>query len=148
MTQLRLKSVNGSNLEDEWRNGANTYLGTTVGGYPNMFHIYGLHGPTLLSNGPTSVEIQGRWIADCIEKMERNRMKYINPKPEAVKAWKDHIVQLNDRSLFPTTQSTYMGGSIPGKVKEPVCYSAGVATYSKEIREALDSMEGFGKVML
>ncbi|KAI1363470.1 hypothetical protein F5Y08DRAFT_309489 [Xylaria arbuscula] len=148
MTQLGLKSINETYLEDEWKHGANTYLGTTVGGYPNMFHIYGVHGPTLLCNGPTGVEIQGRWVADCIEKMERNQIKYINPKSEAVKAWKEHVVEMNDRSLFPTTQSTYMGGSIPGKVKEPVCYSGGVATYSKEIRMALDSMEGFDKVML
>ncbi|KAI0525528.1 hypothetical protein F5B22DRAFT_633621 [Xylaria bambusicola] len=148
MTQLGLKSINGTNLEDEWKDGANTYLGLTVGGYPNLFHIYGVHGPTLLSNGPTSVEVQGRWIADCIEKMERKKIKYINPKPDAVRTWKDHIVELNNRTLLPTTRSTYMGGSIPGKIKEPVCYTAGVGRYYTEIRNALDSMDGFDKVML
>ncbi len=147
MTQLGLKSINETKLEEEWKNGANTYLGTTVGGYPNMFHIYGVHGPTLLSNGPTSVEVQGRWIADCITKMEANNIKYINPKPEAVKAWKDHILELNNRTLLPTTRSTYMGGSIPGKVQEPVCYTAGIPKYVREIRKALDTMDGFEKVM-
>ncbi len=53
MTQLGLKSIDGAELEKEWISGAKTYLGTTVSGYPNMFHIYGPHGPTLLSNGPT-----------------------------------------------------------------------------------------------
>jgi hypothetical protein len=147
MTQLGLKSINETKLDEEWKNGAQTYLGTTVGGYPNMFHIYGVHGPTLLSNGPTSVELQGRWIADCIAKMERNKIKYINPKPEAVKAWKDHIVELNDRTLFPTTRSTYMGGSIPDKIQEPVCYSGGIPAYVLEIRKALDTLDGFEKVM-
>ena len=36
-----------------------------------------------------------------------------------------------------------MGGSIPGKIYEPVCYSGGIPKYKKEIRNALDSMEGF-----
>lgn len=146
MTQLGLKSINDTKLEEEWVNGAKTYLGTTVGGYPNMFHIYGVHGPTLLSNGPSTVEVQGRWIADCIDKMKAGNLKYINPKPEAVQNWKNHVLELNDKTLFPTTRSTYMGGSIPGKVYEPVCYSGGIPAYVREIRQALDHMEGFEQV--
>lgn len=143
MTQLGLESISKTNLQDEWKDGANTYLGMTVSGYPNMFHIYGAHGPTLLSNGPSTVEVQGRWIVDCLEKMKLEGISYINPKPEASKAWKDHIVKLNNMSLFPTTRSTYMGGSIPGKAFEPVCYAGGIPTYVTEIRQALDTMEGF-----
>ncbi|KAI1492586.1 hypothetical protein F5X96DRAFT_364086 [Biscogniauxia mediterranea] len=143
MTQLGLKSINDTKLEEEWVNGARTYLGTTVSGYPNMFHIYGVHGPTLLSNGPTAIEVQGRWIADCMDKMKKNNIKYINPKLEASKEWKNHLVEVNNKSLFPTTRSTYMGGSIPGKAYEPVCYPDGIPEYIKEIRKALDHMEGF-----
>lgn len=90
--------------------------------------------------------IQGRWIADAIDKIETGGIKYIDPKLEAADAWKQHIVELNDKSLFPTTRSTYMGGSIPGKVYEPVCYSGGIPAYAIEIREALDHMEGFDVV--
>lgn len=147
MTQLGLKSIHGAELDKEWKTGAKTYLGTTVSGYPNMFHIYGPHGPTLLSNGPTSVAVQGRWITDAIAKMEANDVKYINPKPEAADEWKKHIVELNNRTLLPTTRSTYMGGSIPGKVYEPVCYTAGIPAYALEIRGALDKWdEGFDVV--
>ncbi|KAF4952724.1 hypothetical protein FSARC_12574 [Fusarium sarcochroum] len=143
MTQLGLQSIYGTELEKEWKTGAKTYLGTTTPGYPNMFHIYGVHGPTLLSNGPTTVEVQGRWIADCIDKMNGNNIKYINPKPDAANEWKQHILDLNNISLFPTTRSTYMGGSIPDKIYEPVCYSGGIPRYKREIREALDHMKGF-----
>ncbi|RKL00761.1 Baeyer-Villiger monooxygenase [Fusarium oxysporum] len=115
-----------------------TYLGVTTPGYPNMFHIYGPHGPTLLSNG-----LQGRWIVDCIDKIKNNNIKYINPEKKAGEEWKKHIVELNNRTLFPTTRSTYMGGSIPGKIYEPVCYSGGIPAYKIEIREALDTMKGF-----
>ena len=147
MTQLGLESIDGAKLDDEWIPGAKTYLGMTIRGYPNMFHIYGPQGPTLLSNGPTSVAVQGRWIADAITKIEANGIKYINPKVEAVDEWKKHIVELNDRTLFPTTRSTYMGGSIPGKVYEPVCYSGGIPAYVAEIRKALDNLEeGFDMV--
>lgn len=147
MTQLGLESIDGAKLQEQWIPGAKTYLGTTVSGYPNMFHIYGVHGPTLLSNGPSTVEVQGRWIADCIDKIRRNNIRYIDPKPEAADRWKDHVVELNEKTLFPTTRSTYMGGSIPGKKVEPVCYAGGIPAYKREIRQALDSMDGFEIVM-
>lgn len=36
-----------------------------------------------------------------------------------------------------------MGGSIPGKAYEPVCYAGGIPRYKQEIRQALDEMKGF-----
>jgi hypothetical protein len=82
--------------------------------------LYGPHGPTLLSNGPSSVEIQGRWIKDAIKQANRQGIKYINPTEEATKAWKQRIKELGDATLFPTTRSTYMGGTVPGKKVEMV----------------------------
>jgi hypothetical protein len=82
--------------------------------------LYGPHGPTLLSNGPSSVEIQGRWIKDAIKLANRQGLKYIHPTEEATKAWKKRIQELGDATLFPTTRSTYMGGTVPGKKVEMV----------------------------
>src|ERR1700761_8291123 len=105
MTSMGLKSVNNTNLQDEWKAAANTYLGTTISGYPNMFHLYGPHGPTLLSNGPSSVEVQGRWIRDAIKLVDRKGLKYINATKEASEKWKQHINELSDITLLPTTRS-------------------------------------------
>jgi hypothetical protein len=111
-----------------------------------MFHLYGPHGPTLLSNGPTSVEVQGRWIVDAIKQIDRQNLKYINPKDEASKKWKQRINELSDVSLFPTTKSTYMGGSVPGKAFEQVNYAGGLPAYADEIRKALPDFVGFEKL--
>ncbi|KAG8664188.1 hypothetical protein FPOAC2_14618 [Fusarium poae] len=149
MTQLGLQSINGTDLEKDWLPGARTYLGTTVPGYPNMFSIYGAQAPTLLSNGPTTVEIQGRWVTDAIIKMERGGVKYIDPKTEAADKWKQRVVDLNNATLFPTTKSTYMGGNVPGKAFEPLAYAAGLPAYKNEIRAALDNWtEGFEVVKI
>ncbi|KAK4998010.1 hypothetical protein LTR66_002681 [Elasticomyces elasticus] len=143
MTSMGLRSIGGETLEDQWKEAAYTYLGTTVAGYPNMFHLYGPQGPTLLSNGPTTIEVQGRWITDAIKYCERNGIKYINPTDEASKKWKKHINELSDASLLPTTKSTYMGGTKPGKAFEQTCYAGGLHNYGEEIRAVLPSFEGF-----
>ncbi|KAG0650643.1 Baeyer-Villiger monooxygenase [Hyphodiscus hymeniophilus] len=146
MANMGLRNIDGVTLKDQWKKSAVTYLGTTIGGYPNMFHLYGPHGPTLLSNGPTSVEVQGRWIVDAIKQVERQGLKYINPTDEASAEWKKRINELSDKSLFPTTKSTYMGGSMPGKAFEQVNYAGGLAAYADEIRTKLPSFDGFVKV--
>ncbi|KAF2173626.1 hypothetical protein M409DRAFT_15904 [Zasmidium cellare ATCC 36951] len=146
LTNMGLKSIHGTYLKDEWKHAANTYLGTTISGYPNFFHLYGPHGPTLLSNGPSSVEIQVRWIRDAIKQINRQGLKYINPTKEAEKEWKQRINDLAAPSLFPTTASTYMGGGIPGKAFEMTCYAGGVNAYGPEIRGKLNGWVGFDTV--
>ncbi|KAI9739883.1 MAG: hypothetical protein M1818_004939 [Claussenomyces sp. TS43310] len=146
MTSMGLRSIHGTTLKDEWKSAAQTYLGTTVSGYPNMFHLYGPHGPTLLSNGPSSVEIQGRWIVDAIRQAEKESLKYIDPTPEASAEWKKRINDLSNATLFPTTRSTYMGGSVPGKAFEQVNYTGGIPAYHDEIRAALPGFKGFKTV--
>jgi cation diffusion facilitator CzcD-associated flavoprotein CzcO len=146
MTSMGLKSIHGTSLKDEWKASANTYLGTTISGYPNMFHLYGPHGPTLLSNGPTAVEIQGRWIRDAITLIDRQGLKYVDATPEAMKEWKQRINDLSNVTLMPTTRSTYMGGSVPGKAFEQVNYAGGVGPYRDEIRNALPGWKGFRTV--
>jgi len=143
MTSMGLKSINGTYLKDEWAASANTYLGTTISGYPNMFHLYGPHGPTLLSNGPSSLEIQARWIRDAIQLVTKQGLKSIEASEEAQKKWKQRINDLSNATLMPTTRSTYMGGSVPGKAFEQVNYAGGVGAYGAEIRKALTDWEGF-----
>ncbi|KAJ5158180.1 uncharacterized protein N7500_007831 [Penicillium coprophilum] len=146
LTNMGLESIHGTKLKDEWKDGVHTYLGTTISGYPNMFQIYGPQGPTLLCNGPTAVEVQVRWVRDVIKQIGQQGIKYIDAQVAAQKSWKAHINELSDRTLFPTVASTYMGGNIPGKVKEQLNYTGGIADYKREIRSALDSWEGFNIV--
>lgn len=144
LTQMGLKSIHNTTLEDEWKTGTNTYLGTTIAGYPNLFHLYGPHGPTLLCNGPSAVEVQGRWIRDAIKQIDRRGVKYVNPTDEATKQWKQRINDLADATLFSKAKrSTYMGGSLPGKAREFVCYAGGLGNYGVEIRAALPGFQGF-----
>jgi Predicted flavoprotein involved in K+ transport len=78
-----LRNTEGIPLEHEWKDGVHTYLGMTITGYPNMFFTLGPHAPSALSNGPSSIEIQGRWIVDTIQKIVSSGLSYIEPTTEA-----------------------------------------------------------------
>jgi hypothetical protein len=90
--------------------------------------------------------VQGRWIVDAIKQVERQGLKYINPTAEAQAEYKTKINALSDISLFPTTKSTYMGGSKPDKAFEQTNWAGGIPAYHAEIRATLPDFVGFEKV--
>lgn len=143
LINMGLHNIDGRELKEEWAASVHTYLGLTISGYPNLFHMYGPHAPTALSNGPTCVEVQGRWIVDAIKQMERQGIKSINATPASAHAWKHRINELSNGTLLPTTKSTYMGGTFPGKPFEQLNYTAGNKAYLDEIRQVLPEFKGF-----
>lgn len=102
---------------------------------------YGAQGPTAFSNGPTCVEVQGDWIIDAIAKMKKENITYLNATKEAEEEWRQKVTELSDKTLFPTTDSWYMGANIPGKPREQLNYAGGFPLYEKDCREVLN--EGF-----
>lgn len=48
-------------LSRKWATGVSTYLGLSMAGYPNLFHIFAVYGLTA-SNGLSCIELQADWI--------------------------------------------------------------------------------------
>lgn len=99
--------------------------------------------PTALANGSTIVECQGDWVADAIEKMRTENIETVEVSQDAAQKWGDAIQEMNEKTLFPLTDSWYMGANIPGKKREQLNYLAGVAQYEIECRKALEHWDGF-----
>lgn len=77
-------------------------------------------------------------IAENIQTIEAER--------PAEQAWKNDIMTMNERTLFPQTKSWYMGDNIPGKKREQLNYLAGIQTYDKACRDALAGWKGFNVI--
>lgn len=138
LVQIDIEGTNGITLKDKWAKGTGTYLGMTTANFPNMFFLYGPHGPTAFANGPTIVELQGDWIIDAIEYTVKHGKKTIDPTQQSEAGWTKHVADLCDITLLPYTQSWYMGDNIPGKPRESLNYIGGLARYVRETREIAD----------
>ena len=136
---MGLVSTSGVPLSSAWSSGTWSNLGMTLHGYPNMFFLYGAQGPTAFSNGPSCVEVQGNWIVDAIAKMRREGLVRVEATREAEEDWRRKVTALSDVTLFPGTDSWYMGANVPGKPREQLNYAGGIPLYEKEIREVLDN---------
>ncbi|KNG48071.1 cyclopentanone 1,2-monooxygenase [Stemphylium lycopersici] len=136
LKQIDIRGPSGESLSEHWKEGAKTYLGMSVAGFPNMFFTYGPQAPTALCNGPTCAELQGTWILQAMNHMKEKSLKKMVVQRESEDQWKELIWKLANASLLPSVDSWYMGTNVPGKPREPLIYLGGVPTYYKTLNEA------------
>ncbi|CAK1358042.1 unnamed protein product [Cercospora beticola] len=142
--EMNVQGKDGLKLRDKWEHGVKTFMGISVGEFPNMFFTYGPQAPTALCNGPSCAESQGEWIVSVLKYMRENSLKTVNATSASEDAWAENIWKIANMSLLPTAKSWYMGDNIPGKTREPLIYLGGVPTYHKTLSDcAAKGYEGF-----
>lgn len=146
---MGLKSRDGVDIRDYWKNGIRAYLGMVTAGFPNAFMIYTPFAPTALSNGTTIIEAQCDFAVAAIrkivdsEKDGAHQIKSIETLPEAEDEWAAYVGEQNAPTLFPLTESWWTGANIPGKKAQMLTYLNGLQQYEKESHERLDQLIGF-----
>ena len=144
LTRIGIRGRGGEPLEAKWSHGPQTYLGVCTRGFPNMFMITGPGSPSVLGNMPVSIEQHVDWICECIDHMRKKGVTTVEPTRDAEAAWGAHVKELADATLFPQTDSWYMGANIPGKPRVFLPYIGGFGTYRKLCAEIADKeYEGF-----
>jgi hypothetical protein len=102
LIQIDIRDTNGISLKKRWSQGVYSYLGLAVSGFPNLFYMYGPQSPSAFCNGPTCAEIQGDWIADTIDYMEKNKLRRIEANHDAEIEYKKLVNTLVGLSLLGT----------------------------------------------
>ena len=146
LERIDIRGKNGKSITEEWRAGPRTYLGLQIYGFPNLFTITGPGSPSVLSNMMVSIEQHVDWINDCIEHLDKNQVRAIEPEEEAVDKWITHVNQVAEGSMFtaPSCNSWYLGANIPGKPRIFMPYVGGVGEYRNRCDEvARNGYTGF-----
>src|SRR4029453_11548292 len=90
LRSLDVYGTEGRQLRDDWRDGAEAYLGTVVPGYPNLFTLYGPN-----TNGVTSIiyilEAQTEFVRRTLDEMTLRRVQAIDVKRDVHDAYNDDI---------------------------------------------------------
>jgi len=126
---IDIRNGAGVSIQDKWRPGTASYLGLSTAGFPNLYWFYGPQAPTAFSNGPTTGEIQGEWVADLMVRMRQGGKKRVEPSQPAEDKWTKDLQDQWYNSLMPPTDSWYQGANIPGKKREPLNYFGGIPAY-------------------
>ncbi len=141
---IDIRGRDGVTLRQAWREGARTYLGLGVAGFPNLFTITGPLSPSVLANMPTAVEQHVDWIARCMDHMRSTRIGLIEPSETAQDEWVAHTAEVASHSLYLEANSWYLGSNIPGKPRQFGVYLGGFGAYSERCDAVAErGYEGF-----
>jgi cyclohexanone monooxygenase len=144
LTRIDVRGRGGLALKDRWSEGASAYLGLGVAGFPNLFTVTGPFSPSVVANMPTGVEQHVDWIARCMDHMRRQGLVSIEPTREAEDEWVAHSAAVAGQTLYPQTNSWYVGANIPGKPRQFTVYLGGFSAYRGRCDEiAEQGYEGF-----
>lgn len=144
LTNIEIQGRDGLSLKEQWRSGAEAYLGLAVAGFPNMFIITGPGSPSVLANMVLACEQHVEWINSLLAHAKENGIDRIEADREAQSIWARKVTESAARTLYPRANSWYLGANVPGKPRVFMPYVDGFNVYSS-ICEKISSKgyEGF-----
>ena len=106
LRSLDVYGTDGRRLRDDWRDGAEAYLGTVVPGYPNLFTLYGPN-----TNGVTSIiyilEAQAEFVRRLLDDMKRERVQAVDVRRDIHDAYNLEIQQAMGDTVWLANCNNY-----------------------------------------
>ena len=144
LTTIDIRGRGRRLLADKWLDGPRTYLGLATAGFPNLFIVTGPGSPSVLSNMVVSIELHVEWISQCIRWLRHRGAATIEATRQAEDRWVEHVNAAANRTLYPRTDSWYLGTNVRGKARVFMPYYGGVGSYRKICDNiAADGYRGF-----
>ena len=108
---------NGVSLSDRWKDIPETYLSFAVDGFPNYFVSLGPNSALGEGNLLLLVEKAIDYFTYCVQKMQRDHIRSMSPRGDAVRRFTRHCEQYFSRTVFSEKcRSWYKGGTEDGRV--------------------------------
>jgi cyclohexanone monooxygenase len=124
LSNLDVYGSGGRRLHDDWRDGAEAYLGTVVPGYPNLFTLYGPN-----TNGTTSMiyilEAQAELVRRLVDTMSQEAVQALEIKRGPHDTFNAEIQAALTTSVWAANCSNYFRHP-SGKIVTQFPYSGSV----------------------
>ena len=129
LTAFDVVGRNGRTVNEKWKEGARSYLGLMMGGFPNLFMTTGPNGPAALANIVRISENDVDWIANAITHMAEHGLGSIEPTRQAEDDWMELVFRLAQRSLLTKAKTWYVGTNIKDKAQGLSLFTGGFPKY-------------------
>ncbi len=136
--RIDIRTSAGRVLREDWAEGLpRTYLGVQTEGYPNMLMVLGPH--TARGNIPRNSEQIIDFVVSVVKHMRDNGYTRIEPRPEKVAEWGEHVEEAAKPLLASQIKSwqTGVNRNVPGRDVLRVLGYTGSAKKYRRITEAV-----------
>jgi cation diffusion facilitator CzcD-associated flavoprotein CzcO len=100
LAPMAVRGLEGRDLNEAWRDGAEAYLGITVSGFPNMFMLYGPNTNLGHNSIIYMLESQFNYIEGCLRTLRR--AKYIDVRPDVQRAYNRDLHRRFEHTVWNT----------------------------------------------
>lgn len=137
LTAFDVVGRRGETVNQKWKDGAQSYLGLMLEGFPNLFMTTGPTGPAALANIVRISENDVDWIAALITHMDQNGLASAEPTAAAEEAWMQLVRSLAQRTLLSKAKTWYVGANVAGKAQGLTLYTGGFPKYREHCNQVL-----------
>ncbi len=137
LTAFDVVGRRGETVNQKWKNGACSYLGLMMEGFPNLFMTTGPTGPAALANIVRISENDVDWIAALMMHMDQHGLATVEPTKAAEDAWMQIVDNLAQRSLLTKAKTWYMGTNVAGKAQGLTLFTGGFPKYREYCNAAM-----------
>ncbi len=133
---MDVRGRDGLTFSEHWDGGARTHMGLMSAGFPNLFIINAAGSPAPLYAPVLLGQEQLEWVGRLMIKLNQDKLTRVEPTSEAEDNWGGVCEEAVKETLFPLTESWYLGQNIPGKSRTGLAYFGGIENYRKALSEA------------
>ena len=91
MKNFPVEGLPGHLLNNDWKDGAEAYLGTTVNGYPNMYQLVGPNTALGHNSIIFMIECQVHYIIQCMQALNKKGASYLDVKASVQHSFNENI---------------------------------------------------------
>ena len=129
LTAFDVIGRHGRSVNDKWKDGARSYCGLMMEGFPNLFMTAGPNGPSVFANLIRMNEHDVDWIAAVVTHMDKNGLSTIEPTKQAENGWMDLVFMLAERTLVSKAKTWYVNANVKDKPQGLTIFTGGFLKY-------------------
>jgi cation diffusion facilitator CzcD-associated flavoprotein CzcO len=107
LAPMAIQGLDGRLLDQEWKEGAEAYLGITVAGFPNLFMMYGPNTNLGHNSIIFMIECQTGYILQCIERLRKRDLRWLDVRPEVQREFNARLHQRLARTAWARTPHSW-----------------------------------------
>ncbi|NGY03742.1 flavin-containing monooxygenase [Solimonas terrae] len=100
LTPMKITGIDGLDLNEAWKDGAEAYKGTCVSGFPNLFILYGPNTNLAHSSIIFMLESQFRYVMRCLHTLSERSLSYMNVRAESQRRYSEKIQKRIQSSVW------------------------------------------------
>ncbi|VDB82950.1 unnamed protein product [Peniophora sp. CBMAI 1063] len=106
----------GLKLSDRWASHAEAYLSLAVDGFPNLWFGFGPNSALNSGSNVLSIEKQVDYVVAATAKMQRERLRTIEVKPEALRDFNEYAQQYFKKTVYLDNCSNWYRSPVDGTI--------------------------------